>query len=104
MAGGGGLGGGGPGGAGVLPSRSNKDVKGGRAIGSSLVIRRPTSFTVRRPWLSVSTITLPLKLLLTSVLPSFKANIPFDNGIQTCLCPLVLAAAAAAAAVAAKGP
>ena len=86
MAGGsGGLGGGGPRGAGVLPSLSNKDVKGGRAIGSSLVIRRPTSFTVRRPCPSVSTVTFPLKLLLTSVLPSSKANMPLDSGIQICL-------------------
>ena len=73
MAGGGGLGGGGPRGAGVLP------------IGSSLVMRRPTSFTVRRPCPSVSTVTFPLKLLLTIVLPSSKANIPLDSGIQICL-------------------
>ena len=87
MAGGGGLGGGGPRGAGVLPSLSNNDVKGGRAIGSSLVIRRPTSLTVRRPCPSVSTVTCPLKLLLTIVLPSSKAKVPSDSGIQTCLRP-----------------
>ena len=85
MAGGGGLGGGGPRGAGVLPSLSNNDVKGGRAMGSSLVIRRPTSFTVRRPCPSVSTITFPLKLLLISVLPSSNANMLSDSGIHTCL-------------------
>ena len=80
MAGGGGLGGGG-----VLSSLSNSDVKGGRAIGSSLVIRRPTSLTVRRPCPSVSTVTRPLKLLLTKEFPSSKKKEPLDSGIQACL-------------------
>ena len=33
----------------VLSSLFNNEVNGGRAIGSSMVILRPTSFTVRRP-------------------------------------------------------
>ena len=85
MAGGGGLGGGGPRSAGVLYSLSNSDVKGGRAIGSSLVIRRPTSLTVRRPCPSVSTVTRPLKLVLTKEFPSSKKKEPLDSGIQVCL-------------------
>lgn len=66
------LGGGGLGG-GVLVPLLIRLVKGGRVgsssscsfFTSSLITRRPTSFTVLRPWLSVDTVTLPVKLDLT---------------------------------------
>ena len=53
-------------------------------MGSSLVILLPTSLTVLRPWGSVSTVTRPLKFVLTKEFPSSKKKEPLDKGIQFC--------------------
>ena len=80
----GGLGGGGLGGGGVLSPLSSSEVDGGRAMGSSLVILLPTSLTVLRPWGSVSTVTRPVKFVLTKEFPSSRKNVLLDKGIQFC--------------------
>lgn len=53
-------------------------------MGSSLVILLPTSLTVLRPWGSVSTVTRPLKFVLTKEFPSSRKKEPLDKGIQFC--------------------